>query len=93
MERPHLTEASKSKEEILARLGQIDKTLFGLSEALPHAPAEFEESPSGDDNAAEAESLDQKLAEIRREREQLEAERDDLRAQLAQHEANQKQTS
>jgi hypothetical protein len=50
---------------------------------LDRAPAEFQESTSGDDDATESEPLNQRLAEIRRELEALEAERGTLQTQLA----------
>lgn len=70
-------------EQIKERLGQIDQALFALSEGINAVPAQFEESRSGDDSAVEYESVDQRLAEIRREREGLEAEAAQLRSRLA----------
>jgi chromosome segregation ATPase len=72
-----------TKEQLVARLAEIDKAHFGLTESLDRAPAEFQESTSGDDDATESEPLNQRLAEIRRELEALEAERGTLQTQLA----------
>lgn len=72
-----------TKEEVLAELGQIDKKHYGLTEGLSRAPAEFQESRSGDDDATEDERTSQKLGETRRELEELESRRDALHKRLA----------
>jgi len=80
---PRTAPESMSAEQIEERLAQIDQALFAISERINAAPAAFQESRSGDDDATEYESIDQLLAEIRREREALEAEAAGLRERLA----------
>jgi hypothetical protein len=69
-------------EQIHERLGQIDKAIFALTGSLDGAPAEFQESSQGDDDAVESESTEQKLARIRSQIEALGRERDELHARL-----------
>lgn len=76
-----------TESEIRRRLAAIDAEHFKLTESLTQAPAEFQESRQGDDDATEDERLTQKLAEIRGNLEQLNNERDELHALLEQQKA------
>ncbi len=80
--KPEMTEL-----EIRQRLAAIDAEHFKLTESLTRAPAEFQESHQGDDDATEDEGLTQKLANIRSNIEQLEKERDSLHERLEQKKA------
>jgi chromosome segregation ATPase len=75
--KPELTES-----EIRQRLAAIDAEHFQLTESLNMAPAEFEQSTQGDDNAPEGDALTQKLAGIRSSIEQLDKERGELHDRL-----------
>jgi len=71
-----------SEEQVRERLRQIDLAHSALTGQLDAAPAEFQDSRQGDDDATEYESLDQKLGRIRGQLMDLERERDALHRRL-----------
>jgi len=71
-----------NEQQILARLAQIDKEHFELTESLNLAPTKFQESTQGDDDAIEEEGELQELATIRRKLEALQLESKELHDHL-----------
>lgn len=77
------TEKPKTREEINKRLQEINNEKLRITNSLDSVSEEFNESRSGDDDATEYESTEQKLNAMSDRRAHLELEEDELRKQLA----------
>lgn len=71
-----------SREALAERIAQIDKAIIAAQDGLDRIPADYEESPSGDDNATESQGTTQALGGISQELDELRREKAELQAQL-----------
>jgi hypothetical protein len=73
---------SRTRKELLERIGQIDKAIIAAEDGLDRVPADYEESKSGDDNATESQGTQQALGGVSQELEELRREKAELQSLL-----------